>query len=350
MHSCLGWNFFRSFSSFKLIFCCIVELRNMASSDEESILPAADVHADGTPVHEIVSNSIWGNAKNSMMFLIYTGFAVVPAVCPDGHKALILPVRRLLKDGALSNLVKCGCKYVTKRGEDGKPIFCPFNRSWRAYNEFAYLFPNNFQPATLLRFIYWYAQKLPLDSLREHTGLKAKSIGHAASVMRQILTKAVLKTTSSEMLGGPGRVVCVDELFWTKAKRNKGGLPENRRTRFSSSLASQDSISDVQRRRIRFSLSLCRWLYSQGSCGCQIRFSCLASSDSIFEPARVARLNFLNRLGRPIRFSLSLGGRLLLFSNFFGHPRVPLESDVIVEIQKNTQVVSSAGVRRNTKF
>ena len=157
--------------------------------------------------------------------MIWMHLAILPAVCPAGHAVVITPKKK-------GKVVFIKCTSCTKddtyngpKGRGYKTTFCPFGKkSWRRYPGPCAGFPNSVQPRAFLRLLFWFAQRLTMDQVREYTGLPTKTCATSVHLLRQILTKIVMEESSGERMGGPGKVVQVDETYFTKPKRNRAGF------------------------------------------------------------------------------------------------------------------------------
>jgi transposase-like protein len=97
--------------------------------------------------------------------------------------------------------------------------------TWRLPGTLAHNLPSNVKPVQLVKGIYWYMQEVPLKTVRAQCNLAEKSARALFYHLRMIMTARVFQLQGSlPMLGGPGRVVCIDETFFTKKKRAKGGF------------------------------------------------------------------------------------------------------------------------------
>ena len=85
----------------------------------------------------------------------------------------------------------------------------------------AYL-PKCVSPEQLLKAIFHFVQTDSNQRVREATGLTDRSIRMINRVIREIMREDVEQTAANEpKLGGEGRIVAIDETYFTKCKRSR---------------------------------------------------------------------------------------------------------------------------------
>ena len=77
-------------------------------------------------------------------------------------------------------------------------------------------------PVKFLRFLWSFSQRCKREQLRYYTGLGAKSVEKTCHAVRLCLLCIVTNLLMTEKLGGPGKVVMIDETCVSTKKRKKG--------------------------------------------------------------------------------------------------------------------------------
>ena len=80
-------------------------------------------------------------------------------------------------------------------------LFCKHKYSIRKLHSILKKLPNSVGPASLLKFLYWFSQRIPIEQLMNYTGMKSKTASKCFWVIRWILTQFMLKISLSEKLG-----------------------------------------------------------------------------------------------------------------------------------------------------
>ena len=107
-----------------------------------------------------------------------------------------------------------------------KVRFCTAKKiSWRELpGSFVQKMPNSIGPQAMLRLLWWFSQRLPIEQIMEYTCLSAYSVREGLVQIRKAIGVKMMSLQDSEMLGDrPNTVVCVDETFFSK-KKNRGGF------------------------------------------------------------------------------------------------------------------------------
>ena len=76
-----------------------------------------------------------------------------------------------------------------------------------------------------LKGVYWFLEPVPITTVLKHTGLSKHCYRLLAYYLRTMMFEEIQGLQSSlPLLGGPGKVVCIDETYFTKKKRSRGGF------------------------------------------------------------------------------------------------------------------------------
>ena len=103
---------------------------------------------------------------------------------------------------------------------------CNYKKSWRDYGFLPCYLPPSVTPCDYLQALYWFCSDAPQKQILKETGLKIKIWNQIRSCVRDLLWLVLQEHAGRVPLGGPGRVVVIDETFFTKKKKNKGLLGE----------------------------------------------------------------------------------------------------------------------------
>lgn len=167
------------------------------------------------PGSKICCHGVSWRRAQAFEFLVFVGLIQLPRLCTYGGHAW-----------QASTTGGYPCVHCTQRLRDGEgDQRCNSRMTWRLPGTLAHNLPSNVKPVQLVKGIYWYMQEVPLKTVRAQCNLAEKSARALFYHLRMIMTARVFQLQGSlPMLGGPGRVVCVDETFFTKKKRAKGGF------------------------------------------------------------------------------------------------------------------------------
>ena len=97
--------------------------------------------------------------------------------------------------------------------------YCNCKKTWRTKGSFQHTLPCALSVEQLVKGLYWFAPKIPLTTVQKEIGLTLKSLRELYYQIRLVMFSATLPK-----LGGLRRIVVVDETYFTRRKRCKGGL------------------------------------------------------------------------------------------------------------------------------
>ena len=186
-------------------FLCSCFWFKQAVHTEESNMPLP-----ASQPEDLVSafSVLWSSGSMAISFLIWVGAIFVPSgkdscECKDVFKVL---------SSEKSPYVKC------KK--------CDNTKSWRVVGSLMSFLPNSVTPIWLLKVMFWFSQRSPLEQIQTNVGFKNNTTADAVNMLRTLLTEAMIAISEKERLLGdrPNTVVCIDETFFTKRKRNGGGF------------------------------------------------------------------------------------------------------------------------------
>ena len=122
---------------------------------------------------------------------------------------------------------RCGRRFkvldVAEEDEEQSFIQCGGYQSYRAAG-FPSLIPNSVGPGQLVRLIWWFSQRTPIEQASVYSGCRKKTTSKVFFQIRSKINEEMFKICTDENLGGPGKVVCVDETFLTKKKKSKARM------------------------------------------------------------------------------------------------------------------------------
>ena len=95
---------------------------------------------------------------------------------------------------------------------------CGNTKSWRVVGSLIIFLPNSVTPIWLLKVMFWFSERSPLEQIQTNVGFKNNTTADAVNMLRTLLAKAMLAISEKEELLGdkPITVVCIDETFFTK--------------------------------------------------------------------------------------------------------------------------------------
>ena len=164
---------------------------------------------------------LWSSQRRAMFVLMWAHIAYMPVDCPKCNSRdywdIVTPetsfahafCSRPLDDDAEDEV-----------GSDSPPrrSRCSKRVTWRKDKKFLAMIPNNTRPAELLKAMYWFLQDCTMKTAVKET------FRQLSWSSRQIMFDNHLAQDCTVKLGGPGRVVCIDETHFTSRRRNRGGF------------------------------------------------------------------------------------------------------------------------------
>ena len=170
---------------------------------------------------------IWSCNNRALWFLIWVGLLSLPKYCNRGHEWKF----SRNKDGSYIHLhctAKLDAAFRLEDEDDEEadlkaPVHkrCNYKKSWRDHGFLPYYLPPSVTPRDYLRALYWFCSDAPQKQILKETGLKIKIWNQIRSRVRDLLWLVLQEHAGRVPLGGPGRVVLIDETFFTKKKTTK---------------------------------------------------------------------------------------------------------------------------------
>ena len=188
-------------------------------------------------VHYVTSCS-W----TALAFLAFMNIYHAPAVCPRCSRAdnwyIQLPKKQAIaKSGSQAYFwcrhPKLDVDPPPAAPEPGRRLkkklkICSAKRQWMKKKQGDMPFADEnlpkIQPADLVKVLWNFSQMLPIEYSVWETGVSKDSVGWIYYMLRDTLGAYMAKIGADRKMGGPGRVVCLDETFFCKRPKNKGGF------------------------------------------------------------------------------------------------------------------------------
>ena len=156
-------------------------------------------------------------------FLLFFSIVVFPSECTHHHAWKPSMVGSSFKMRCQRNFVDQVLNTETGQLEPqcGK---CNQWLNWRSVGGFVAKLPVGITPENLVRILFWFSQKLSLKQISTFAGIPPKTTRKVVKLIRTTMTEYMQTLNTAEKLGGDGRVVCIDETYVTKRKRNRAGF------------------------------------------------------------------------------------------------------------------------------
>ena len=161
---------------------------------------------------------IWSCNNGALCFLIWVGLLSLPKYCNRGHEWKF----SRNKDGSYIHLhctAKLDAVFLLEDEDDEEadlkaPVHkrCNYKKSWRDHGFLPYYLPPSVTPRDYLRALYWFCSDAPQKQILKETGLKIKIWNQIRSRVRDLLWLVLQEHAGRVPLGGPGRVVVIDEV------------------------------------------------------------------------------------------------------------------------------------------
>ena len=163
------------------------------------------------------------SAVTALAFLTAVKLATPKCKCPAGHSwSVYTPTDQ--------RRPHFWCRKVLlkrKRGQDKKRC----HKKGRLSDNSPFLqHAPDVAPDQLLQLLYFFAQAQSISETVHETGLSASAVADGYSCFRVTIANFMSWFTAGIVLGGPNRVVLVDETFVTRKRRSRGGF-QGRTTR-----------------------------------------------------------------------------------------------------------------------
>jgi hypothetical protein len=202
--------------------------------------------------------NLWPSTAQAVIFLQWVGLLALPVLCKYGHETNKFEVS---ESGGVAETYCFHRGLPQQVGIDikGNPIkkykICNAKKSWRGSKRarmyakmkagmlqqgrpgalplvpeiplcpLASLLPINLNHVQLVKALYWFIQKIPFEQACHQTGCPGKTLRQVYLQIRLALFYQ-MKAVSSSKIGGPPEeyAVVLDQTFWTKRKRSRGGF------------------------------------------------------------------------------------------------------------------------------
>ena len=179
---------------------------------------------------------IAGNCVLAVQFLTWAGLVFAPKLCPEGHRwqpreveQKAEPKRKVVKQPK-----KEGCNWIFfhRPGSPNKvgrpwqtPMFqkekqCLKKKSWRTFCPMSQYLPNSISPRKLVKILFYWSQKIPMQTVSLWLGIDRGTLREAYQVIRSYICDWLI-LQNQQLLRGPGLAVVIDETFITPRKKSR---------------------------------------------------------------------------------------------------------------------------------
>ena len=181
------------------------------------------------PNCEECAAKFWSGNNRALWFLVWLELLILPRCCSRGHEWKFANGNDN-EDGSYCHL-HCTARLqevfpASEEDDEKAPTHkrCNFKKTWRDHGDLPYYLPASMTPSQYLRTLYWFSSDAPQKQVLKETGLAEKTWAKIRNKIRVPLWLVIQQQFNRVQLGGPGRVVVIDETFFTKKKTNTGGF------------------------------------------------------------------------------------------------------------------------------
>ena len=165
---------------------------------------------------------IWSDPIRACHFLVFMRLLKMPRLCPNSHQGWGFAVR--------AAFIHLHCRErledeVTARGEV-KRKDCGRKETWR-WNNTAVpsILPKSVLSNSFIEGLYWFLSASSSREARHQAALTDKDSRFIVHLARLVMAEKVEALQYSlPKLGGDGKIVCIDETFFTKKRNCRGGF------------------------------------------------------------------------------------------------------------------------------
>ena len=101
---------------------------------------------------------------------------------------------------------------------------CNLNRTWRQDGTLQVRLARNMSITEYLRALYWFLEPVPFHTVIKQSGIAEKTYRQLCYQLRTMMFEKMQEVQGTlPLLGGRGKAVCIDETYFTKKKRCRGG-------------------------------------------------------------------------------------------------------------------------------
>jgi len=154
--------------------------------------------------------------------LVYAGVVILPRLCSKRHAWTPRPT---------AGYTHMHCRHVVEKrvdlddeDADGRK-WCNRKTTWRVKGSFVHNLPSTIKVVSLVKALYWFAHNTTMATIRRESKLTQKTLRNLIFTIRLMMKVDVeKKQAGAAKMGGAGKIVAIDETFFTKRKRNRAGF------------------------------------------------------------------------------------------------------------------------------
>ena len=116
---------------------------------------------------------------------------------------------------------------VRRKGKKGRvrtrPHTCNEKMTWRESFPWSRKI-NHLRPDQIVDLMYHWSMQHSVEETSHESGIHRATVGDVYDQFRETVSEFTANATKGEKLGGPGRIVCIDETHITRKSNNRGGF------------------------------------------------------------------------------------------------------------------------------